>query len=888
MADPKRFEPAPAPARPAAGGIAARAQASMGAKREAPYLAALNPEQREAVETLDGPVLVLAGAGTGKTRVLTTRIAHILNLGRAHPSQILAVTFTNKAAREMKERVGHMVGEIVEGMPWLGTFHAIGVKILRRHAEMIGLKNDFTILGVDDQIRLIKQLIEAEKLDEKRWPARVFAGIVDGWKNRGLTPDQVPAGEAASFANGKGKKLYAAYQERLKTLNAADFGDLLLECIRLFKEHPDILKQYQQRFRFILVDEYQDTNVAQYLWLRLLAQMPSASSTAVIPGRREATDPESSASPQSEGVSLEDTWDAPDTRAAPPHPNLLPASGEREQAAATPTQKNICCVGDDDQSIYGWRGAEVDNILRFDHDFPGAKVIRLERNYRSTGHILAAASQLIAHNEGRLGKTLHTEDVDGEKVEVTGAWDSEEEARSIGEEIEQMQRKARDEGVDHPLDEIAILVRASFQMREFEERFIQLGLPYRVIGGPRFYERAEIRDALAYLRVIAQPADDLAFERIVNTPKRGLGDAALQMLHDYARKQRIPLTEAAALLSSTDEMKPKPRNALRGLMESFARWRKQKDTLPHTELAEIVLDESGYTEMWQKDRSADAAGRLENLKELVRSMEEFDNLAGFLEHISLVMDTAEGDSEQKVSIMTLHSAKGLEFDTVFLPGWEEGLFPHQRSLDEQGKAGLEEERRLAHVGLTRARKRAKIYFATNRRVHGLWQSNIPSRFLDELPAEHVEVKEAAGGTGGFGMSGYGPSRFDEMASFGSKYSTPGWQRAQGRRGAGGFSENGAPRYVPDGVFNQDEDYGDDIGPPKAAPRRDSKPRAPLTIEGELIAKSSGPASSFRPGDRVFHLKFGNGNVTAVDGNKLTIVFDKAGEKRVVDSFVERV
>ncbi len=915
MADPRRFEPAPAPARPAAGGIAARAQASMGARREAPYLAALNPEQREAVETLDGPVLVLAGAGTGKTRVLTTRIGHILNLGRAHPSQILAVTFTNKAAREMKERVGHMVGEIVEGMPWLGTFHAIGVKILRRHAEMVGLKNDFTILGVDDQIRLIKQLIEAEKLDEKRWPARVFAGIVDGWKNRGLTPDQVPAGEAASFANGKGKKLYAAYQERLKTLNAADFGDLLLECIRLFRENPDVLKQYQQRFRFILVDEYQDTNVAQYLWLRLLAQMPT---NAVIPeaakrlsgihnpgvdDQGETGDMDSglatSSRPgmtESEGVSLEDTWDAPSPDAL--RASTSPPRGEVKEIAAAPAQKNICCVGDDDQSIYGWRGAEVDNILRFDHDFPGAKVIRLERNYRSTGHILAAASTLIANNEGRLGKTLRTEDVDGEKVEVTGAWDSEEEARSIGEEIEQMQRAARDRGEDHPLDEIAILVRASFQMREFEERFIQLGLPYRVIGGPRFYERAEIRDALAYLRVIAQPADDLAFERIVNTPKRGLGDAAVQMLHDYARKQRIPLTEAAAILSATDEMKPKPRNALRGLMESFARWRKQKDTLPHTELAEIVLDESGYTEMWQKDRSADAAGRLENLKELVRSMEEFENLAGFLEHISLVMDTAEGDSEQKVSIMTLHSAKGLEFDTVFLPGWEEGLFPHQRSLDEQGKSGLEEERRLAHVGLTRARKRARIYFATNRRVHGLWQSNIPSRFLDELPSEHVEVKEAAGGTGGFGMSGYGPSRFDEMASFGSKYSTPGWQRAQGRRGSGGFNENGAPRYVPDGVFNQDEDYGDDTSsspPPgggrsaREARREGVKPqRKPITIEGELIAKSSGPASSFRPGDRVFHLKFGNGNVTAVDGNKLTIVFDKAGEKRVVDSFVEKV
>jgi DNA helicase-2/ATP-dependent DNA helicase PcrA len=584
---------------------------------------------------------------------------------------------------------------------------------------------------------------------------------------------------------------------------------------------------------------------------------------------------------------------SPGALRAPPSPTR----GEGKE------QKNICCVGDDDQSIYGWRGAEVDNILRFEHDFPGAKVIRLERNYRSTGHILAAASHLIAHNEGRLGKTLRTEDEEGEKVQVTGAWDSEEEARSIGEEVENLQRAARERGEDHPLDEIAILVRASFQMREFEDRFIQLGLPYRVIGGPRFYERAEIRDALAYLRVIAQPADDLAFERIVNVPKRGLGDAAVQMLHDYARKQRIPLTEAAAAIAATDEMKPKPRTALRGLMESFERWRVQKDQMPHTELAEIVLDESGYTEMWQKDRSADAAGRLENLKELVRSMEEFENLQGFLEHISLVMDTAGSEEEQAVNIMTLHSAKGLEFDTVFLPGWEEGLFPHQRSLDDQGRAGLEEERRLAHVGLTRARKRAKIYFAANRRIHGMWSSNIPSRFLDELPEAHVEVKEAAGGTGGFGMSGYGPSRFDEMASFGSRYTTPGWQRAQARRGQGGFDETGQRRYVPDPEFETEDDLSPrsghlspggrgraagagEGGPGRAlhAPPR----RTPLTIEGELIAKSTGAPSSFEVGARVFHQKFGNGNVTAVDGNKLTIRFDKAGEKRVVDSFVERV
>jgi DNA helicase-2/ATP-dependent DNA helicase PcrA len=697
-----------APPMPQPGGIAARARAAA----LAPYLQDLNPEQRLAVETLEGPVLVLAGAGTGKTRVLTTRIAHILATGRARPSDILAVTFTNKAAREMKARVGTMVGQIVEGMPWLGTFHSIGVKILRRHAELVGLKPDFTILDQDDQIRLIKQLLEADNIDEKRWPARVLAGLIDSWKNRGLTPDQVPAGEAASFAGGRGKKLYTAFQERLKVLNAADFGDLLLECIRLFRDQSEVLRQYQARFRYILVDEYQDTNVAQYLWLRLLGQsIPTAS----LPGSTRQSIP----SNEEDG--------------SPGHaPSARPGDDENsEPHAPARTLKNICCVGDDDQSIYGWRGAEVDNILRFEHDFPGARVIRLERNYRSTAHILAAASHLIAHNEGRLGKTLRTEDAPGEKVKVTSCWDSEEEARAVGEEIEQLQRDDG-RGNPHPLDEIAILVRASFQMREFEDRFVTLGLPYRVIGGPRFYERLEIRDALAYLRVIHSPADDLAFERIINVPKRGLGDATVQLLHDHARRRRVPLTAAAQAVTETDELKPKPRAALRDLLAAFERWRAQNATLPHTQLAEIVLDESGYTEMWQKDRSADAAGRLENLKELIRSMEEFENLAGFLEHIALVMDTEKSEGEA-VSIMTLHSAKGLEFDTVFLPGWEEGLFPHQRTLDDQGRAGLEEERRLAHVGITRARRRVNIYFAANRRMHGLWSSNIPSRFLDELP-----------------------------------------------------------------------------------------------------------------------------------------------------------
>jgi DNA helicase-2/ATP-dependent DNA helicase PcrA len=718
------------------------------------------------------------------------------------------------------------------------------------------------VLDVDDQVRLLKQLLQAENIDDKRWPARMLAGLIDGWKNRGLAPGQVPSGEAAMFGNGKGGKLYASYQERLKILNAADFGDLLLENIRLFREHPDVLRQYQNRFKFILVDEYQDTNVAQYLWLRLLAQPPGSSSTS------------SSVRGEVGLRSNSGEGDSPQTSLLehPPHPSPPPASGEIENAAA----KNICCVGDDDQSIYGWRGAEVDNILRFEHDFPGAKVIRLERNSRSTGHILAAASYLIAHNEGRLGKTLRTEDVDGEKVTVTGAWDSEEEARAIGEEIEDLQREGE------KLDEIAILVRASYQMREFEDRFVTLGLPYRVIGGPRFYERAEIRDALAYLRVISSAADDLAFERIVNVPKRGLGDATLQMLHDHARKRRIPLYEAARAVVETDELKPKARGALRELLGDFDRWRAQAEVTSHTELAEIVLDESGYTDMWQKDRSADAAGRLENLKELVRSMEEFENLQGFLEHISLVMDRDGGADDEAVSLMTLHSAKGLEFDNVFLPGWEEGLFPSQRTLDEQGRAGLEEERRLAHVGLTRARRRAKIYFATNRRIHGTWSTTIPSRFLDELPAHNVEITESKGGSGWGGTAGYGPSRFDNVESFGSSYMTPGWQRAQANRASGrggrdgnagafsqhGFSENKSPFTSRDSGFSRGK-------------------RAAMVIEGELVAKSTGTTSEFNLGERVFHQKFGYGHVVKIDGNKLTIAFEKAGEKKVVDSFVER-
>ncbi len=762
---------------PQAGGLAARAAAAQRPR----YLDGLNPEQRAAVETLDGPVLVLAGAGTGKTRALTTRIAYILALGKAHAHEILAVTFTNKAAREMRERVEMLVGEGAQAMQWLGTFHAISAKILRRHAELVGLKPNFTILDTDDQIRLLKQVLQAENVDDKRWPARALAMRIDSWKNRGLLPAQVPAGEAESFANGKGAALYALYQERLKILNAVDFGDLLLESLRLFRDNPDVLADYHKRFKYILVDEYQDTNTVQYLWLRLLSQ-----------GRR-----------------------------------------------------NVCCVGDDDQSIYGWRGAEVENILRFEQDFPGAKVVRLERNYRSTGHILAAASHLIAHNEDRLGKTLFTDGEEGEKPTLTGVWDSEEEARVIGEDIEQLHRKG------HSLEEIAILVRASFQMREFEERFVEIGLPYRIIGGPRFYERAEIRDALAYLRCVAQPADDLAFERIVNTPKRGLGDATLQLLHEYGRRERVPLMQAARFLVETEELKPKPRGALKSLIADFDRWRALIDAKPQHELAELVLDESGYTEMWRQDKTPEAAGRLENLKELVRAMEDFPDLAAFLEHVSLVMEAEEGKEQERVSIMTLHAAKGLEFETVYLPGWEEGLFPHQRSLDEQGRAGLEEERRLAYVGVTRAKRRAKIFFASNRRIRGLWQPTVPSRFVDNLPPTHVEVVEAPSGSQ---YGGYAVSRFANLDVYGSDYSTPGWKRAQ------------AARTEP-------------------AREKSARSKQPVTIEGEIIARSS-TNSRYGAGSRVFHLKFGPGTVAAVDGNKCTVDFDKAGRKMVLESFLQ--
>lgn len=747
---------------------------------EPAYMDGLNAPQREAVLTVDGPVLMLAGAGTGKTRALTSRLAHIIYTQRAWPSEILAVTFTNKAAREMRERMRGMIGDMVEGLSFLGTFHAIGAKLLRRHAALAGLESNFTILDTDDQLRLMKQIITGADLDEKRWPAKQFGGLIDRWKNRGWTPDDVPTEEAYAFADGKGGELYAAYQARLRELNAADFGDLLLTPLTIFRTHRDVLETYQQRFRYILVDEYQDTNAVQYLWLRLLAQ------------------------------------------------------GHR----------NICCVGDDDQSIYSWRGAEVANILRFEQDFPGAAVIRLEQNYRSTGHILGAAGGLIARNAGRLGKTLWTEGELGEKVRVVGVWDGPEEARHVGDDIESLQARGTS------LDDVAILVRAQFQTREFEDRFIYIGLPYRIVGGFRFYERAEIRDALAYFRVLSQPADDLAFERIVNTPKRGLGDKSVQKIRTFAQAENLPLSAAAARIVQTNELPGQARKGLSDLMENVRRWREQLGTTPHPELARIVLEESGYIGMWQADRSAEAQGRIENLTELTRAMEDFESLDSFLEHVALVMENDASREEPKVTIMTLHAAKGLEFDHVFLAGWEEGVFPSQRALDEGGTKSLEEERRLAYVGITRAKKRAKIMHAANRRIYGQWTSSIPSRFVGELPEGHIDQETTMSGGASLWRAALDDDDPFAKVERGSSRG-PGWQRAAA------------------------------IG---------RAPRGSHQIETKPVSVTVGKRarSDLKAGQRVFHQKFGNGTVESIEGNKLEVAFDKAGVKRVLDSFVETV
>ena len=726
----------------------------------ADYLTRLNPEQREAVEALDGPVLVLAGAGTGKTRVLTTRFAHILLSRRAFPSQVLAVTFTNRAAREMRERVSAIVGEPAEGL-WLGTFHALCARMLRRHAPLVGLNSNFNILDTDDQIRLLKQVMEAARIDTKRWAPPALMGIIQRWKDRGLPPGRITAAEDSDYAGGQARQLYAEYQERLKALNTADFGDLLMHMTEILRENPDVLADYHRRFRYILVDEYQDTNTVQYLWLRLLAQ----------------------------------------------------------------GNHNICCVGDEDQSIYSWRGAEIENILRFERDFPGAKVIRLERNYRSTAPILAAASTLIAHNEARLGKTLRAgrDDIEAEPIEVVGLWDSDEEARMVGDRIESLRRSG------DSLAEMAVLVRTGAQTRAVEERLITLGIPYRVIGGLRFYERQEIRDAIAYARVLHQPSDDLAFERIVNVPRRGVGDTAMRQLHAKARADGVALTEAAALLIAEGAIKGKLRDSLRDLLTNFAHWRQSIERDGHVTTLQAMLDESGYTEMWRQDKSAEAPGRLENLKEFVRALADFDTLAGFLDHVSLVMENEQNVESDRASLMTLHAAKGLEFDTVFLPGWEEGLFPSQRTMDESGAKGLEEERRLAYVGITRARRRAIISHAANRRLYANWQSSIPSRFLDELPEDHVR-----------------------------------------RTGSAAIERERRLSAPP--VFSS------------AFPVTARRPR--VTEAWEQPARPE-RTDKIPVGTRVFHQKFGTGTVIRAEDDKLDIAFDHAGDKRVLDRFVER-
>ena len=760
--------------------LSARASAA----RSQMYLDDLNDEQRQAVETINGPVLMLAGAGTGKTRALTTRIVHILNLRKARPNEILAVTFTNKAAREMKNRIKFNIGDVIEGMTWVGTFHSICVKILRSNAELVGLKSNFTILDTDDQLRLLKQLIQAENIDEKRWPPRLLAHLIDSWKNKALRPDNIPTNEASLF-NGRGVELYSFYQQRLKSLNAADFGDLLLHVVTILQNNTDILARYQRQFRYILVDEYQDTNIAQYLWLRLLAS----------------------------------------------------------------SHQNICCVGDDDQSIYGWRGAEVGNILKFENDFKNSTVIRLEQNYRSTEHILGAASHLIHGNKERLEKTLWTDQSGGNKVKLIGHWDGDEEARWIGDEIEAAELGNSSKDPVSP-ENIAILVRASHQMRAFEDRFMTIGLPYRVIGGPRFYERAEIRDAMAYFRAAISKEDGLALQRIINKPKRGIGDKAQQKINLEARNNNISLLDAAKSLCEKEELSGRAKKELKILLAQLDRWHRISldKTFNHIELAEIILEESGYTDMWGNEKTPDAPGRLENLKELVKALDQFENLQGFLEHVSLIMENETDDNALKVSIMTLHGSKGLEFKHIYLPGWEDGLFPSQRSMDESGKFGLEEERRLAYVGITRAEELCTISFVANRRIFGQWQSALPSRFIDELPEEHIEILTPPGLYGGsFGAAAPNVSSFSEINDKeNDTYNSPGWRRMKERSR---FKET----FV---------DNTKDLG----------------ILESEAVDISD-------LNRRIFHQKFGYGKITSKDGDKLTILFEKAGEKKVLAKYI---
>ena len=715
----------------------------------------LNPPQKKAVETTEGALLVLAGAGTGKTRVLTTRLAYILNKGLAQPHEVLAVTFTNKAAKEMAERVESLIDRPTAGM-WLGTFHALCARFLRQYAEHVGLQRDFIIITPDDQTKLVKQLMAEKGVDETRWPAKQALNVFSRWKDNAWTPADVPHTDASAIG-GKGVEIYQAYQERLRALNACDFGDLLLHVVTLLKTQPALLERYQQRFKYILVDEYQDTNVVQYLWLRLLAL----------------------------------------------------------------GHKNICVVGDDDQSIYGWRGAQVGNILRIEEDFPGAGIVRLEQNYRSTGHILKAASALIAKNSERHSKTLWTDGTDGLPVELTTMWDEKEEARSIVTEIENHFKGGG------AYTDCAILLRTAAQTRAFEEQFIKMGMPYVIVGGLKFYERKEVRDALAYLRLVHTYADDLAFERIINTPKRGVGEASVKTIRELAQMHGIPMYHAMQNALSSGTFKGKSATALHGFTALIEGLQEAK-TWQTDQLMERILEESGYLQMLKEDKNKEEAKtRLENLKELVRSMQEYADIASYLEHIALVTDADADDSTDAARMMTIHAAKGLEFDTVFIPGFEEGLFPHQRSLDDTGTEGLEEERRLAYVALTRGRRRVVVSHASSRRLYGNYMPTSPSRFIEDIPEENLK----------------------KIASKNS--SQRAWQ----------------------------PDHGDNWSPYKSK-------KTPL-FEAENIYVSQQADSSYPIGGRVFHDKFGYGKIRRQEGEgttlKVIVAFDKAGEKKLLAS-----
>lgn len=734
------------------------------------WLETLNPEQKEAVQTTEGPVLVLSGAGTGKTKVLTTRLAYILANMKANPWNCLVVTFTNRAAREMKERVQNMIGDVANSV-WLGTFHSICVKILRKHAELAGLHSNFTILGEDDQKRLIKQISEAEGIDDKKYPAQSVLDHIQRWKDKGLTIDKIQQGYKENVLT----HLYKKYQERLLELNCVDFGDILLYTLDILLSHPDICEIYQNRFKYIMVDEYQDTNVTQYLFLRLLAQK----------------------------------------------------------------NNNLCCVGDDDQSIYSWRGAEVENILRFEKDFKNCRTIRLERNYRSTANILSAASFLISHNEGRLGKTLKVAEnsparnADNTKIKVVSTYSGEDEAKYVVDEIDAQLRNG------YEYSQMAVLVRTAFQTREFEEKFISEAIPYQVIGGPKFYERAEIRDALAYLRVVLQPNDDLAFERIINKPARGVGAKSIEKFYQEARANRISLFAAVNKLLNEGGISGKAKTNLTDLMDKFEQWRKNINAVTPDELMSQILDDSGYIDMLKLDSSTEAPGRLENLKELVSVMsdkEKYPTLSEFMEHVSLVMENDDTFDNNKVMLITLHSAKGLEFDVVFLPGWEEGLFPHQRSLDENGSQALEEERRLAYVAITRAKKQLYILTALNRRVYGQWQNNIPSRFINELPPQNIEICNNA-------------------TKFYGNYNNGGYNN---------YYRNSA------GSYNQGDYNG------YSRNRNSGSSHHGFASASALM------------GEKVYHQTFGYGKVVGVEGDKLDVWFDNYGNKKLLKDYVTKV